>query len=65
MKDYKCNLKLIIMLSSIVIAIAAAVTAVVIFKDDICSFISKIGKKLSSCKICSGRKDDFSDFADM
>lgn len=60
-KNCNCDWKLIGKIAAAVLAVAAVVALIVIFRDDICRFLSAAKEKLPAKKGCCSELDDFED----
>lgn len=61
-KQCNCDWKLIGKIVAAVLAVAAIAAVVVIFRDEICRFLSSVKEKIESKKCCCcSELDDFDD----
>ncbi len=63
-EGYMKTLKDILKIAGVIIVIAAAVAAVIVFRDQICDFIEELKSKCCS-KTAPYTDEEYSDFADV
>ena len=57
--------KLVIIAVATIVAVAAAITAIVYFKDEILELLADLRKKIEQKKSIFFRNDEYTDYADI
>ncbi|NMA25070.1 MAG: hypothetical protein GX936_05315 [Clostridiales bacterium] len=57
--------KLVIIAVATIVAVAAAITAIVYFKDEILELLADLRKKIEQKKSIFFRSDEYTDYADI